>query len=105
MTRLVLSLPKHRQPCDELLELHGWDNSAPSLGVTKYHYHGDQRVAMRKAGVVYFNHTDHLGSTSSTTDMTGRVVAEARYPPYGEEHWTNGSAKRDFTFTGQRNEA
>jgi hypothetical protein len=32
-----------------------------------------------------FIHSDHLGSTSLTTDMTGTLVAETRYLPYGEE--------------------
>jgi RHS repeat-associated protein len=57
---------------------------------------------MRRDGVVYFIHADHLGSTSLTTDMTGTVVAEARYLPYGEERWTDGTQPTDFTFTGQR---
>jgi hypothetical protein len=34
-----------------------------------------------------FIHADHLGSTSLTTDITGTVVAETRYLPYGEERW------------------
>jgi RHS repeat-associated protein len=82
-----------------------FDNSAPSLGVTKYYYHGSQRIAMRQDDVVYFIHSDHLGSTSLTTDITGTVVAETRYLPYGEERWITGTLVTDFTFTGQRAEA
>jgi RHS repeat-associated protein len=51
-----------------------------------------------------FIHADHLGSTSLTTDITGTVVAETRYLPYGEERWTSGGAVSDYTFTGQRAE-
>jgi RHS repeat-associated protein len=51
-----------------------------------------------------FIHADHLGSTSLTTDITGTVVAETRYLPYGEERWITGTLVTDFTFTGQRAE-
>jgi RHS repeat-associated protein len=59
---------------------------------------------MRQDDVVYFIHTDHLGSTSLTTDITGTLVAETRYLPYGEERWITGTLVTDFTFTGQRAE-
>jgi RHS repeat-associated protein len=51
-----------------------------------------------------FIHSDHLGSISLTTDITGTVVAETRYLPYGEERWTNEAQPTDFAFTGQRAE-
>jgi RHS repeat-associated protein len=60
---------------------------------------------MRQGDVVYFLHSDHLGSTSLTTDITGTVVAQTRYLPYGEERWITGTVVTDFTFTGQRAEA
>jgi RHS repeat-associated protein len=72
--------------------------------VTKYYMFGGQRVAMRQGDVVYYLHSDHLGSTSLTTDITGTVVAETRYLPYGEERWKNEAQPTDFTFTGQRAE-
>jgi RHS repeat-associated protein len=61
-------------------------------------------MAMRQDDVVYFIHSDHLGSTSLTTDITGTVVAETRYLPYGEQRWITGTLVTDFTFTGQRAE-
>jgi RHS repeat-associated protein len=78
--------------------------TAPSLGVTKYYMLGSKRVAMRQEDVVYFIHADHLGSTSLTTDITGTLVAETRYLPYGKERWITGTLVTDFTFTGQRAE-
>jgi hypothetical protein len=45
-----------------------------------------------------FTHSDHLGSTSLTTDITGTVVAETRYLPYGEERCITGTLVTDFTF-------
>jgi hypothetical protein len=41
-------------------------------------------------------------SVSLTTDATGNPVAQARYLPYGQERWTDGTLPTDFTFTGQR---
>jgi len=82
--------------------------------VTKYYYANGQRVAMQKEGVVYYLHTDHLGSTSLTTcgsqdgcDGTPHqgVVARQLYHPYGEVRWSEGTLPTDYTFTGQRNEA
>jgi RHS repeat-associated protein len=83
-----------------------WVEAGPVAvsAVTKYYYHGSQRVAMRQGDVVYFIHSDHLGSTSLTTDITGTLVAETRYLPYGEERWITGTLVTDFTFTGQRAE-
>jgi RHS repeat-associated protein len=51
-----------------------------------------------------FIHADHLGSTSLTIDISGTLVAETRYLPYGEERWITGTLVTDFTFTGQRAE-
>ncbi|HOU13514.1 MAG TPA: hypothetical protein PKZ84_10390 [Anaerolineae bacterium] len=87
--------------------------------ITKYYYAGGQRIAMRKAGMVYYLHTDHLGSTSLTTCgssscpvVSGTVgmsaeVARQLYYPYGEVRWPTGGSTlpTDYTFTGQRNES
>jgi RHS repeat-associated protein len=68
-------------------------------------YPGTQRVAMRRDGVVYFIHADHLGSSSLTTNQSGAPVAQTRYLPYGQEGWTAGTQPTDFTFTDQREES
>jgi len=70
--------------------------------VTKYYYHGGRRVAMCQDGVVYYLHTDHLGSTSLTTDQSSAVVAQQRYYPYGGVRWASGTFPTDCRFTGQR---
>ncbi len=46
---------------------------------TSYYLFGNQRVAMRVAGAVYWLHGDHLGSASLTTNAGGQKVAELRY--------------------------
>jgi RHS repeat-associated protein len=69
---------------------------------------------MRKEGVVYYLHSDHLSSTSLTTcgsqdgcDGTPHqgVVARQLYHPYGEVRWSEGTLPTDYGFTGQRLEA
>jgi RHS repeat-associated protein len=94
------------QAIDNVDNASAWVEAGPVTvsAVTKYYYHGDQGVAMRQGDVVYYLHSDHLGSTSLTTDISGTVVAETRYLPYGEEHWITGTLVTDFTFTGQRAE-
>jgi len=61
-------------------------------------------------------HGDHLGSASLTTNISGTVVSQQRYKPYGEVRWASGAEmptdpstdriagplRAGFTFTGQR---
>lgn len=49
--------------------------------------------------------SDHLGSTSLTTDASGAKVAEMRYKPWGEVRFANGDPHTDKTYTGQRSYA
>jgi RHS repeat-associated protein len=69
---------------------------------------------MRKPGVVYYLHADHLGSTSLATCGSGSAcggngaeIAGSRtwYKPYGEVRAGGGSLPTDYGFTGQRREA
>jgi hypothetical protein len=46
---------------------------------TKYYYAGSQRIAMRVGGTLSFLMSDHLGSTSLSTDANGTVTSEQRY--------------------------
>jgi RHS repeat-associated protein len=73
-----------------------------------YYYAGSQRVAMRvQDGVtdeVYYLFSDHLGSTSITTDSDGNLYAEMRYTAWGEVRYASGETPTDYTYTGQRSE-
>jgi RHS repeat-associated protein len=63
---------------------------------------------MQKEGVVYYLHSDHLGSTSILSDGNGQPVTDSRvaYLPYGGVRLGDASTlPTDYTFTGQRNEA
>jgi len=59
-----------------------------SAGVeTKYYYHGDRLVALRRSGDgLYYLHADHLGSVMTTTDNSdpAEKVAEQRFYPWGQ---------------------
>jgi len=76
-----------------------------AVRVIKYYTFGGQRVAMRQGGVVYYLHTDHLGSVSVVSDGSGDLLAAQLYYPYGEVRWRAGTLPTDFGFTGQRAEA
>jgi RHS repeat-associated protein len=83
-----------------------------SAGIsTSYYYFGSQRVVMRirpsgsYSGTLYWIQGDQLGSASLTTNITGAVVSEQRYYPFGETRWVSGTMPTDRLFTGQRSES
>jgi len=45
--------------------------------------------------------SDHLGSTSLTTDSAGNVISELRYKPWGEVRTQAGTTSTGYQFTGQ----
>ncbi|RLC83571.1 MAG: hypothetical protein DRI79_13780 [Chloroflexi bacterium] len=49
-----------------------------------------------------FKATDHLGSTSLTSDENGNQVARQGYYPYGGVRWSSGTFPTEYGFTGQR---
>jgi len=74
-------------------------------GVRKYYYLGGKRVATGNATGLYFIHGDQLGSTSLTTSITGTVVSQMLFKPYGIVRWWTGTLETDYRFTGQRQES
>jgi len=68
---------------------------------TKYFFAGTSRVAMRQNGTPYYLLSDHLGSTSLTTDANGVKVAGLRYNAWGAVRYTDGATPTKYTFTGQ----
>jgi RHS repeat-associated protein len=74
---------------------------------TSYYYAGNQRVAMRQAGVVSYLHGDHLNSASLATNASGGLVSNSttRYYPYGSTRVAGSGLPTEYRFTGQRREA
>ena len=71
-----------------------------------YFYFGGRRISMMdEAGTVRFLLSDHLGSSTLTTAVSGYVQGEIRYRPFGAEHWSSGSTSTDYGFTGERHHA
>lgn len=68
---------------------------------TKYYFAGSQRVAMRKNGTLSFIVSDHLGSTSITTNANGIKASETRYKAFGEVRYTDGVVPTKYSYTGQ----
>ena len=75
--------------------------------VTKYYFAGSTRVAMRTdddaapGTTLNFLLSDHLGSTSLTSNASGSVVSELRYKPWGEVRYSAGSTPTKYQYTGQ----
>ena len=72
-----------------------YEKDVTGNAATSYYTVGGQRIAQRRAGVVYYLHTDHLGSASLTTDASGNRVGELRYKPYGETRYIWGVTPTD----------
>ncbi len=52
-------------------------------------------------GVVYYHHTDHLGTTEVVTDQDGNVVWEAGYEAFGSVLNESGESKFTPSYTGK----
>jgi hypothetical protein len=76
-----------------------WDVASNSM--TRYYYAGSSRIAMRKNNTVYYLLSDHLGSTSLTTDQNGQSLGKQYYLPWGEVRYTDGTLQTKYTYTGQ----
>lgn len=59
--------------------------------VNKYYFAGGSRVAMRQNGTLYYLLSDHLGSTSLTTDANGVKLAGLRYNALGTVRDADGA--------------
>jgi len=82
----------------------------PPSGQTwrSYYYAGTQRIAVRVEGDptpanngLFYLLSDHLGSTSVTTDASGNKVAELQYYPYGQTRYSWNTTPTSHRFTGQ----
>ncbi|MBV6396751.1 MAG: hypothetical protein HFACDABA_02351 [Anaerolineales bacterium] len=73
--------------------------------VTKYYFAGTTRLAVRHGTTLNYLLSDHLGSSSVTTDENGIQTAQAMYKTFGETRYFIGDLKTHYTFTGQREEA
>ena len=68
---------------------------------TKYYFAGAQRVAMRAGTTLSYLLSDHLDSTSITTNSSGALVSELRYKPWGEVRYSSGTTSTKYQYTGQ----
>jgi RHS repeat-associated protein len=57
------------------------------------------------SSVLYYLHSDHLGSTSLTTNSSGGVIARQLYDAWGNVRYVSGKMPTDFAFTGKRVDA
>jgi len=73
--------------------------------VSKYYFAGSTRLAVRTNGTLSYLLSDHLGSSSLTTDANGVTIGESLYKAFGESRYLTGTIKTDYKFTGQREES
>ena len=77
-----------------------WTGSTSTM--KKYYSAGGARIAMRTgASTLNFILSDHLGSTSVTTDSNGALPTDNRYKAWGELRYASGTLPTKFTYTGQ----
>ena len=82
-----------------------FEKNLTSGQATNYYFLGGQRVAMKKAGTLYYLLSDYLGSTSVTYNPANGQSVIQLYKPWGEPRWPNPSTlPTDYRFTGQRSE-
>jgi RHS repeat-associated protein len=68
-----------------------------------YYYYYDKLVGRKDFnGNIYFYHPDYLGSTSLVTDISGNVVADLSYEPFGE---LSESSDERYTYTGHESDS
>jgi RHS repeat-associated protein len=75
---------------------------------TKHIFAGAARIASKNAdGVLFFYHTDHLGSSNSITDRDGTQVQLLEYLPFGgtSREAGDGSFGLGYRYTGQEFDA
>ncbi|MBI4320635.1 MAG: hypothetical protein HY675_19260 [Chloroflexi bacterium] len=73
--------------------------------VTKYYYAAlgaaSRLIALRKNGVLYCVHSDHLGGSTRMTDASGNIVDSIGYTCYGETRFGGSNLQTDRKYTGQ----
>lgn len=59
-------------------------------------------MAVKEGSTLRYVHSDHLGSSSVSTDTAGAEVGDQTYLPYGDERSSRGTLGTERRFTGQR---
>jgi RHS repeat-associated protein len=72
---------------------------------TSYIYANGQKIVTITGGNQYYTHSDHLGSTSLTTNTSGVAIEEIGYLPFGSvlfrKVYNGGAWVSVYKFTGQ----
>jgi RHS repeat-associated protein len=79
-------------------------------GVAVKHYFANgQRIATRDSAGLKFNHSDHLGSASRTSNTAApaALIRTIRYDPWGttQTAWGSGTAVVKYTYTDKEKDA
>ena len=83
--------------------VNGWYEIDVTASVATVHYAlGGSLVAVKEGSTLGYLHSDHLGSSSVSTDTAGAEVGDQTYLPYGDEQSSSGTLGTERRFTGQR---
>jgi RHS repeat-associated protein len=80
-----------------------WDKAGVSNN-SKYYLFNDQRIALRKNGVLTYLHSDHLGSTVLESNTGNTNTTDQKYYAYGRQR-DSAPVTTDYRFTGQKEDA
>ena len=69
--------------------------------IAEYVYLVGQPLAMLRGGVIYYYHTDHLGTPQALTDKDRRLVWRADYTPFGDTIIVVDEIENPLRFPGQ----
>ncbi|MFN8471516.1 MAG: RHS repeat-associated core domain-containing protein [Anaerolineae bacterium] len=81
---------------------HYEDDRGPTPSVTKRYYAEGKLLATRTGATLTYVQSNHLGSTSTLTDVSGAVVGRERYSAFGERRRSDNLALTDRLYTGQQ---
>ena len=66
---------------------------------------GSLPTTIKRGSALFHLHSDHLGSSSLTTDSAGAATANRADYAYGAERSATGDLQTDHTFTGQKRDS
>ena len=69
--------------------------------IAEYVYLDGQPLTMLRGGVIYYYHTDHLGTPQALTDKDRRLVWRVGYTPFGDTIIVVDKVENPLRFPGQ----
>jgi RHS repeat-associated protein len=78
-----------------------FESNSSGTTMVEYIWLGGRRIATVQEGSLYFDHTDHLGTSHLLTDSSSTVVWSADYEPFGKTMVTTAVVTNNLRLPGQ----